>query len=438
MDYIRVIILGETFRLNGGGGITMTNLFRDWPASNIGVITDGIDETNPLTKYLFYQLGDEEIKFPFPFNFLQKHVQAGSYSFNSKSGSSDSSKPKKGIISNIKKKVRPYFDKFLNRTGLFLFFYKINLSDSLKNWIRDFNPDIIYIQPFHARIMQFGNLLYEELHIPYAIHIMDDSVKYINQSIVLRKMLQRQIEADFKKLISNASVRLCISEGMADEYYNRYGKKFSSYRNPIEIENWLQYQKKDVSVGSDSLKIIYTGRLFPPTLFSVIDMCQVIDRLNTKGKKVELHIYTHESNPAYNKIIQDLKGVKICGSVEVGEIPRLIQQYDIFFLCLDFDLNAQKYSQFSISTRTSEGMISAVPVLLYAPSNTAMFKYFEKYKSGCLVGERDSFKLETAVMKLWNDSVYRKSISNSAVKTAMSESDASKVREEFRKSLTIF
>src|SRR5450759_3500684 len=85
-------------------------------------------------------------------------------------------------------------------------------------------------------------------------------------------------------------------------------------------------------------------------------------------------------------VIRHLKVFKICKTVTVGEIPLLIQLYDIFFLCLDFDMKAQKYSQFSISTRTSEGMISAVPILLYAPTNTAMFKYFDKYEAGCLVG----------------------------------------------------
>lgn len=438
MDYFRVLILGETFRLNGGGGITMTNLFLDWPSSNIGVITDRIDETNPQTKYAYYQLGDEEIQFPFPFHFAQNHVQSGPYSFNSKNSPSHSSEPKEGIVSNIKKKVRPYFDKFLNRTGLFLFFYRINLSESLKKWILDFNPDIIYIQPFHYRTMQFGNLLYEQLNIPYAIHIMDDSVKYINKSIVFRKRFQLQIEKDFKKLICHAKVKLCISEAMANEYYERYGKLFSPFRNPIDVSNWLSNQKKIMLVNPENLKIIYNGRLFSPTLFSLIDMCHVVDGLNMKDKKVELHIYTHDSNPEFNKIIQNLKGVKICKTVAVGEIPRLIKQYDIFFLCLDFDMRAQKYSQFSISTRTAEGMISAVPVLLYAPKNTAMFKYFDKYETGCLVGERDSFKLEMAVMKLWNDTAYRSRISDNAVKTALSDSNSAAVREEFRKALTIF
>jgi hypothetical protein len=167
-------------------------------------------------------------------------------------------------------------------------------------------------------------------------------------------------------------------------------------------------------------------------------MCHVVDGLNMEVKKVELHIYTHDNNPVFNKTIQNLKGVKICKTVAVGEIPKLVQQYDIFFLCLDFDTKAQKYSQFSISTRTSEGMISAVPVLLYAPANTAMFKYFDKYEAGCLVGERDASMLERAVMKLWDDTAYRTSISENAAKTALSDSNSAKVREEFRKALTIY
>lgn len=416
----------------------MTNLFRDWPASKIAVITDGIDETNPLTSYSYYQLGDEEINFPFPFNLAQKHVRSGPFSFKSETRLSESGETRGGLISDIKRKMRPFFDRFLIRSGLFHFFYRINLSESLKKWIIDFKPDIIYIQPFHYRIMQFGNLLFEQMNIPYAIHIMDDSVKYINQSIVLRKMLQRQIDGNFKKLISNASVRLCISEAMAEEYYRRYGVKFSAYRNPIEIENWLLHQKKNLSVEAESLKIIYTGRLSSPTLFSVIDMCHVINKLIAQDKNVELHIYTHEINPDFNKIIQDFKGIRICDPVRVAEIPQLVQQYDIFFLCLDFDLKAQKYAQFSISTRTSEGMISGVPVLLYAPSNTAMYKYFEKYEAGCLVGERDTSKLEMAVLKLWHDTAYRSRISGRAVNTALSDSNSTKVREEFRKALTIF
>lgn len=435
MNYPRVLILGETFRSDGGGGITLTNLFRDWPYENIGVITDQISVTNPKTNYEYYQLGSEEIKFPFPFNFVQTYFQSGPYQFYFENKHNNSNEHNQSIVFKIKKNIRPFFDKILTLSGLSSFFYSIKISESLKKWILDFQPDIIYIQPFHHKIMRFGNSLYKELKIPYAIHIMDDSVKYINKSIVFKKKLQLQIEKDFEKLICNAKGHLCISEAMSNEYSRRYGKIFLAFRNPVDVDHWLSYQKENMAVNCERLKIIYTGRLFSPTLFSLIDMCRVVDGLNRKNKMVELHIYTHDKNPTFFNSIQQLIGISVNQPVDFKDMPQLIQQYDIYFICLDFNKQAQKYSQFSISTRTSEGMISAVPVLVYAPVNSALFMYFVKTESGCTVGERNIVQLEAAILRLWNDTSYRGCISTNAVRTALSDSNSDTVREEFRKAL---
>jgi len=81
-------------------------------------------------------------------------------------------------------------------------------------------------------------------------------------------------------------------------------------------------------------------------------------------------------------------------------------------------------------------MISAVPVLVYAPRDSAMYKYFEKNEAGCLVGEKNSPQLESSIIKLWYDHSYRKKISKNAVDTSLADSDSIIVREEFRKALT--
>jgi hypothetical protein len=264
---------------------------------------------------------------------------------------------------------------------------------------------------------------------------MDDSIKYINKSIIFRKFWQNRIEADFKELINNAKEQMSISESMSAEYLRRYGKDFLPFRNPIETDKWVPFQKKNLVVNVDILRIIYTGRLFSPTLDTLIDLCTVIDSLNRKNKNIILDIFTHDRNPVFFDIIKRLKGTKICQPVEVGEIPRLIREYDIFFLCLDFDMKSQDYSQFSISTRTSEGMISGVPILVYAPENSAQYIYFNERDSGCLVGKRYLTKLEESILRLWSDIGFRERISKNAIKTAMTDSEAEGVRERFRKAL---
>src|SRR5512133_602115 len=78
MDYSRVLIVGETFRMNGGGGITLTNLFKDWPSDKLAVVTERIYETSPDSNCVkFYQLGDLEQRLPFPLNKLIKSYKSG-------------------------------------------------------------------------------------------------------------------------------------------------------------------------------------------------------------------------------------------------------------------------------------------------------------------------------------------------------------------------
>jgi glycosyltransferase involved in cell wall biosynthesis len=285
--------------------------------------------------------------------------------------------------------------------------------------------------------MRFGNSLYQELGIPYAVHIMDDSVSFINKSMILRKSLQRIIERDYSRLIENATVHMCISESMASEYKLRYGKTFLTFRNPIEIERWLPYQKNDLRAQSDELKIIYTGRLFPPTYSSLVDMCRVVDRLNNNGRKVVLDIFTYDTNISFSESVSDFIGINLKNPVDVMYIPQLVQKYDIFFLCLDFDNYAKRYAQYSISTRTSEGMISAVPILMYGPSSSAQYGYFAGNKSAYIVGERNIDLLEEAVNEIWHNYLLRKELSQNATRCVMVENNSVIVREKFRKALCI-
>lgn len=436
MTYPRVIIIGETFHSKSGGGITLSNLFKDWPEGHIGVITDRISETDPSTKHLYYQLGWDEIRYPFPFSKMQTYTKSGAYSFKNsvRNGEVQTffSPGQKTLI----KALHSYLDKVLELTGLSPFFYSIKLSDKLRKWILELNPDIIYFQPFQTRTMVFGNILHKELHIPYGIHIMDDSIRYNNKSLILRGRHQRYMEQQFRLLVTNASIRLCISEAMAAEYHRRYGRSFLHFRNPIDLDRWLPFQKRNLSCDQRHLKIVYTGRLFSPTFVSLVEFCQVVHELNKNGTQVEFDIYSYDKNKRFDHKIQGFQGVNLHKPVQTKEMPALIHKYDIFFLCLDFDMRAQKYAKFSISTRTSEGMISGVPVLVYAPAVAAISQYFNKNYAGLVVTEQNPDQLMQAILDLWKDTELRKRLSSNAIKTAESDSRSSVVCENFRSALS--
>jgi glycosyltransferase involved in cell wall biosynthesis len=86
-------------------------------------------------------------------------------------------------------------------------------------------------------------------------------------------------------------------------------------------------------------------------------------------------------------------------------------------------------------TKASEYMVSGTPILLYAPKETAISKFFLQHDCGCCVTERSSIGIINALNLLFNDEDYRRRISQNAHKLAAEKFDQEKVRGEFQQFL---
>ena len=79
----RVLIIGQTFNKKSGGGITQSNLFSGWDKDKIAVTCTAHllqdSETEICDNY--YQLGNLENKWIFPFNYFQRNFYSGKLIF---------------------------------------------------------------------------------------------------------------------------------------------------------------------------------------------------------------------------------------------------------------------------------------------------------------------------------------------------------------------
>jgi glycosyltransferase involved in cell wall biosynthesis len=436
--YPKVLIIGETFRLNGGGGITLVNLFKGWNQDQLAIITERIHETSFQSGCKkFYRLGKSEIRMPFPFNFINKIPTSGDFSVSENKSKTLSQQIKPNIIQRIKFNIEDLYYKILILLGLTHAKYRISLSDSLLKWIKDFSPDIIYAQPFKYSDMVFAKELKEKTGLPLAIHLMDDSVSFLNTPNLFNFYWKKKINSTFKQLVNVSDIHLCISDAMAREYFNRYKKTFIPFRNPIEIEAWTPYVKQNWSSDkTQEVNIIYTGRLAVPNIHALYTFCQVVESLNSKGYHVKLSIYSIDSNPKFKELIKHLDSIRIFNSVPFDKIPELVTKFDIAFLPIDFTEKGMKYARYSISTKTSEYMISGVPILLFAPKQVALTLYAEENNCMYSVTENNLDTLADALEKLINDNQLREILAKKAFAIAKSDSDALVVREKFVKILT--
>lgn len=436
--YPKILIVGHNFNNTHGGGITLNNLFKGWDKNSIAAISSLIirDGNNICEK--FYQVGNLENKRPFPFNFIRIKVKSGEVILKKEIQKTGNTKENQAsFIKRFYLILNKAINFFFISIGISNLIQKWTVSDKILEWIKAYDPDILYTQLSTLSSIRFVQYIHDKLNIPVAIHIMDDWPSTINKYGLFSSYWRNIIDKEFRYLINEAKILLCISEAMSEEYKKRYGKNFIPFHNPIETDKWLRYVKKDWKF-TGSFKILYAGRIGTANSKSIFDIAHAIENLNLKGLLINLEIFSPDYNKKIAINIGKFKGIKVLAPVPHSKMPELLSGFDLLMLPLDFSKLGLQFSKYSMPTKTSEYMISGTPIIVYAPAETALAKYAKSYKWAKVVTEKNLSILCDAIEELYNDGNLRASLGSTAVKIALDKHDAGKVREEFREVFCLY
>lgn len=429
MTLPRVLIYGQPFNKKHGGGITLSNLFKGWDKDKIAVAATGhvmYDVTTDICD-TYYQLGSEEFMWRFPFNLIQKKFPSGllAFDFRPKLSSGSNQSGLRYIL------VNQLFYPAMEWLGLFHSASRIKLSTDFKNWLFEFKPEILYLQVSTRETILFAAELKELLRIPSAIHMMDDWPSTISKKGLFRKYWERKIDKEFRDLLNKTDLFLSISDAMSSEYLNRYNKVFKAFHNPIDTTVYCH--KYDNSFRNDAIfRILYLGRIGVANKHSIFSFAESISRMRMRGRKFILDIFTPDIDALDTRKIGKLNSVRINPAVKHEMVPRLLTEYDLLLLPLDFTKNGLKYARYSIPTKASEYMISGTPILVYAPKETAIFKFCSENKCGHCLSEQSQGEIAQAIQLLVTDMEYRKKLSNNAIRIASGLFNVDIVKDNFR------
>jgi glycosyltransferase involved in cell wall biosynthesis len=423
----KVLILIQPFNMISGGGITLTNLFRGWPKDKIAVACRGYvinrqTQTDICDNY--YQLGEKELKWKFPFNHIRRKYYSGPLDF--------SKKGEVQIVSNKSKKrvnfSKNYFDPFLRYTGLANMNSSIELSPQFVEWIKEFDPDIIYAQSQGRATTLFCTKVQQHLGKPMVFHMMDDWPELIQERSLFGAYWHKKIDNELKDMLDHCSLFLAISDTMAMEYKKRYQRDFLTFHNPIDVQFWKKGQRKDWSL-SDTATVLYAGRMGLGIQKSLKTMAGVIESLNKKGgQKIKFVLQVSEKVDWMEKY----QCVEHRAFVPYEELPHKFGEADILFLPYDFSVQSIKFIKYSMPTKASEYMASGTPILIYSPEQTAVVEYAKSHHWAEVVTEEDPQALKRGLLGLLKNQSKREEIAKAATKLAETKHDSKKVRREFQ------
>jgi len=277
-----------------------------------------------------------------------------------------------------------FFD-FMRKNRLQIFFWVRDLiwsfnnwkSDSLKKFIDDFNPDIIFAI-FLDSIYLNKMLLFIHNYIkkPLVLYAWDDvyTLKQFSLSPFywINKIIQRNY---LRKVAKISSAIYTISDFQKKEYSKIFKKEckilFKGYNFNSE---YIPYKL------NNPLKLVYTGNLGQGRWKSLILIAKALKAINNYEIKAQLFIYT--LTPLKNKVkkqLNDEKNVFFKGSATAEEVKIIQHEADILVHAESFDLKNKLIVKYSFSTKLVDYFKSAKCIFAVGSEDVTSIKYLIKY-----------------------------------------------------------
>lgn len=430
--YPKVLILNETFKSNTGGGITLSNLFKNWPKECLANALEARDVSQIHSDEIcdnFYSLGSKE-KTTIPvFSFLQINYKSGPFTFQKTHQKSGVSNDKSF---SVRKKVVNIFFEILHFLGIYHILYKYKLSIDFKLWVQAFQPDFIYAQLSTRESIHFTKELIDFSGAKLCIHMMDDWPTTISKTGLLKNYWEKKIDIEFRALVEKASVLMSISDGMTEAYAKRYGKKFIPFHNPIDVEDWLPYTKSNLTIDSNQMILLYAGRIGLGTSTSLLSVAAAIEELKNEGVPVTFQIQTTTKDNVIREKLEKFSCVHFNQEVKYAQLPLIFSNVDILVLPIDFTKRGIQFLKYSMPTKVSEFMISGTPILLYCDPEVSLFDHAKKYHWAHIVSVNNMVDLKKQIIELITNLDLREKLSTTAIEYASENYSSLNVRESFK------
>lgn len=269
----------------------------------------------------------------------------------------------------------------------------------------------------------------KELGIPVILYTFDF---YAHQ---WTDPLTKSFAHDYEELIHKEAARIIVpNEGIAQEYFHRYGIRPVVIHNPFDLAEYEQdaarsdIGKDEPGMSRGGIRIVYTGAVYDAHYSAFRNLLAAMPR--TGIPDLTLHIYTPQSP-------KQIRSFGITGPVVIhkarpnNEIPSIQRNADILFLPLAFNSPYPDIIRTSAPGKTGEYLAAGKPVLVHAPNDSFISWFFEKYHCGDVASEDDPDILAERICRLVRDEEYRRELVENAYRVARDQFDAAPQRHKF-------
>lgn len=325
---------------NNAFGNTISNLFLNLPDTKFASIYRRNSMPNNQVCNLYYRLSYTD---------LLKNVFSPSkigrqFTLDDKNYDKGTTDKENKLISIVHKFKLVRFVHFIENI---LFITKIWNNDNFKNFINDFNPDIVF--DFTCTLKATELILREIKKIKpncKLVTFITDDVHKSNKSKTIRSVIKYQME--------NASKIYAITPALKEEYERIFNVDIDILRKGCYFN--LPVIKKENKVKT----IVYAGNLLYERDKTLIRLAEELYNHNLKSEnKIKLYIYSPTYIDEATKSALNKEGAsEFMGGRNYEEIVNVLNKADIVLHVESFDKKQQEIVKNSFSTKIIDALQS--------------------------------------------------------------------------------
>ncbi len=304
---------------------------------------------------------------------------------------------------------------------------------ALERQLRQTRPDCVYALLGNYWLTRVTVDACRALGLPLYVHVTDDFVTALYRDQPFGDRLGRASEQAFADAVQYADGLAAISPVMAEAYERRYGKSWDWFTTLIDAN---QYDPSPRKPGSP-LNLVYTGGVElgrAQTLLSLAEELQAVEAAG--GVRAVLSIYTSQEGLAlHGDSFRRNPQIQVKGWATPSTLPAIFRDADAVVHVESQDPEIAAYTRLSFSTKLSQYMMAARPILGIGPRELGSMEMIRRAGAGVTLSQGEA-TLTTELRAFLADPGYRRQLGEQGRRWAERWFDGPTRRGAFQESLT--
>ena len=370
-----------------GTSSTLTNLFEDYDSDKLAHVY--IETIAPNTKccHRFFQISE--------FSLIHKI-----YKWRTKTGHAFDTQGQTQAITNDKiaeqeastmQYVRGHRSIRLSFAREILWGLNGWKSKELKQFVLDFNPDVIWMDGSPLPLMnRLYNYVLKIAKKTAVIFMQDDVYTYKScGSKPSSKLYKWLLRKTVRKVVQQCDDMFVASPKMKKEYDAIFGFDSTFISKSVELDKLPQIHQE----VHTPIRLVYLGQVIYGRIYSLISIAEALRKINADGVKIQLFVYTN------NQLSEDEKSkllvkdsVFLMPPVPYFEVPRVMAENDVVVFVESFEPAFCKVARLSFSTKICDYLSSGNCVFAVGPADIAPMEYFKNEDAAIVANSREEIE----------------------------------------------